>query len=157
MYICSYTPDYAIQLADIFHEAVHAIDSSYSQKQKEAWAPTPPDYLAWSKRLKKKNVFMAKTDNIAIGFIELDPDGHIDCMYTLPQYQHSGVASRLYEHIETLAITMNINRLYVEASIVARPFFEKRGFTLLHKNEIKRHGAILVNYSMEKVIHPERA
>lgn len=157
MRICNYTPDHAGQLAEIFHEAVHTIaPSCYTQEQKEAWAPTPPDYLAWSKRLKDKHVFMAITDNLVIGFIELDPDGHIDCMYTLPRYQNCGVASRLYNHIETFAISMNIKHLYVEASIVARPFFEKHGFTLLHKNEVKRHGSILVNYSMEKIILPEK-
>ena len=158
MDICSYTSEYAVQLANIFHQAVHAVDSTcYTQEQKEAWAPSPPDYLAWSKRLKNKNAFMAMIDNTVVGFIELDPDGHIDCMYTLPQYQNHGVASRLYEYIEALAIAMNIKRLYVEASILALPFFEKRGFILLHKNEIRRHGTTLVNYSMEKLIQPEDA
>lgn len=40
--------------------------------------------------------------------------------------------------------------LSVEASIVAKPFFESRGFVVLHENKIKKSGQILINYSMEK-------
>ena len=45
-----------------------------------------------------------------------------------------------------------LDRLYytVHASITARPFFEKRGYAVVCKQEVQRHGVWLVNYAMEK-------
>ncbi|WP_231517059.1 GNAT family N-acetyltransferase [Marinobacterium lacunae] len=84
------------------------------------------------------------------GFIELDTDGHIDCTYTHPDFQRMGVASTLYEYLLEEASTRKIKRLYVEASLIAKPFFERRGFSVVRKNEVQRNGVTLVNFSMEK-------
>jgi len=153
MEIQTYSADKAREIADLFHQSVHAIASSlYSSEQKEAWAPTPVDYECWAERLKVKKPFIALIENCVVGFIELDADGHIDCTYTHPDFQGRGVASALYKHLLTEARTRNMKRLYVEASLVAKPFFEHRGFSVVKKNEVQRNGVSLVNFSMEKYI-----
>nr|WP_320167294.1 GNAT family N-acetyltransferase [uncultured Methylophaga sp.] len=130
---------------------MHAIDSSvYTVQQKAAWAPPPIDYAFWSARLEAKKPFVAIVNNRVAGFMELDADGHIDCTYTHPDFQRMGVASMLYEHLQAEAIKRNLQRLYVEASIIAKPFFEHRGFAVFRKNAVQRHGVSLVNFSMEK-------
>ena len=41
MEITSYSATLATEIADLFHQSVHAIDSDvYTPEQKEAWAPT---------------------------------------------------------------------------------------------------------------------
>lgn len=141
----------ATDVADLFHRAVHAIDRKvYCERQKEAWAPTPPDYHGWRDRLALKQPLLALIGNEVAGFIELDPDGHIDCCYTHPKHQGKGVASILYRQMEHSAKERGLERLFVEASIVAKPFFERRGFVVLRRNNVYRNGEILVNYSMEK-------
>ncbi|WP_024302126.1 GNAT family N-acetyltransferase [Pseudogulbenkiania sp. MAI-1] len=150
-----YTPDRAIEIADLFHRSVHAIDLSvYTPEQKEAWAPTPPDYEYWAQRLSQKRPLLAIKDNRVVGFIELDLDGHIDCMYTHPEFQGKGVASALYEHLQEQAKARKIDRLYVEASFVAKPFFENRGFSVVKQNEMQRKGVALINFTMEKHLNP---
>jgi len=150
-----YTEEWAKEIADLFYQSVHAIDPSvYTPKQKEAWAPTPVDYERWFERLSTKKPFVAIIENHVAGFIELDADGHIDCTYTHPDFQGIGVASSLYEYLLSEAKEEGIKRLYVEASLIAKPFFEHRGFSVVKKNEVQRNGASLINFSMEKYLSP---
>lgn len=150
MHIRNYQPSDAREIADLFHDAIHAIDPEYySKEQAEAWAPTPPDYGHWQRRLDRKQPFVAEINQKIVGFIELDPDGYIDCMYTHKDYQRQGIAGQLYDHLKMMAHQKGIKRLYVEASILARPFFEARGFELVKENAIERRGQQLINYSME--------
>ncbi|MFM2481644.1 GNAT family N-acetyltransferase [Celerinatantimonas sp. YJH-8] len=153
MNIQTYSEDKAREIAELFYQSVHAVDSLvYTAAQKDAWAPAPIDYVRWSERLAIKNPFLAIIRGRVAGFIELDADGHIDGTYTHPDYQGIGVASALYEHLLKEANIRNINRLYVEASLIAKPFFEKRGFSVVKKNEVDRQGVSLVNFSMEKYL-----
>ena len=155
MDIQTYSSERASEIADLFHQSVHAIDPSvYSPELKEAWAPTPVNYERWSERLNEKQPFVAVIENRVAGFIELDADGHIDCTYTHPDFQGKGVASTLYEHLLEEAKSRNIKRLYVEASLIAKPFFEHRGFSVVKKNEVQRNGVSLVNFLMEKQLSP---
>jgi putative acetyltransferase len=157
MKIQTYSPDKAREIADLFHKSVHAIDPLlYSSEQKEVWSPTPIDYERWAERLNVKKPFVAIIEGRVAGFIELDTDGHIDCTYVHPDFQGRGVACALYEHLITETRVKNIKRLYVEASLVAKPFFEHRGFSVSKKNEIQRNGITLVNFSMEKSLIPNK-
>ncbi|EDM68501.1 Thioredoxin related protein [Moritella sp. PE36] len=150
MEIKSYSNEWDAEITDLFYQSVHAIDPTvYTPEQKEAWAPTPPDYATWSKRLKVKRPLVAIIDGQVAGFIELDADGHIDCTYTHPSFQGMGVASALYEHLLAEARIRDIQRLYVEASLIAKPFFEHRGFTTVKQNTLQRNGVTLVNFTME--------
>lgn len=149
----SYSPNKATQIAKLFHQSVHAIDPKYySAQQKEAWAPSPPDISKWKVRLDKTKPLLAMLNGQVVGFMELEQDGHIDCAYTHPGYQNIGVASALYNCILAQAKAKNIKRLYVEASIVAKPFFERRGFALIQQNTVTLRGQTLSNFSMEKLL-----
>ncbi|WNJ97929.1 GNAT family N-acetyltransferase [Vibrio ruber] len=153
MNIQTYSPEWAREIADLFYQSVHAIDPAiYTPEQKAAWAPAPVNYELWSERLSIKKPFVAIIDNHVAGFIELDSDGHIDCTYTHPNFQGIGVASSLYEHLLSQAKEAGMTRLYVEASLIAKPFFERRGFTVVKQNEVQRNGESLINFSMEKYL-----
>jgi putative acetyltransferase len=155
MVIQNYSTSMAREISDLFYKAVHAIEPSfYSSEQKEAWAPTPIDYEGWAGRLNDKKPFIAIIENRVTGFIALDADGHIDCAYTHPNFQGRGVASALYKHLLKEARVRNLKRLYVEASHIAKPFFEHRGFLVLKKNELLINGVSLVNFSMERYLSP---
>ncbi|KFZ38710.1 histone acetyltransferase [Shewanella mangrovi] len=151
MKIQRYSAHQADEIARLFHLAVHAIDSSiYNQAQKNAWAPTPIDYQRWRARLAQKQPLVAMIEDRITGFIELDGDGHIDCTYTHPDFQRRGVAAALFEQLLQEAKQRQLKRLYVEASLLAKPFFEQRGFSLIKQNQVQRNGVSLVNFSMEK-------
>lgn len=149
--IRDYHSEDAVEIADLYHASVHAIDDKvYSRQQQEAWAPTPPDYHFWQQRLQRKRPFVAWQDNRIVGFIELEDDGHIDCAYTHPEFQRQGVMSALYQYLQQQAQERNISKLHVEASKVAHPFFEKQGFYYQKTNKVNRGGVALINYTLVK-------
>lgn len=140
-----------IAVAELFYAAVHSIDDVvYSTAQRHAWAPYPIDYAKWQRRLTRKRPWLALAEGQVVGFAELDDDGHIDCMYTAPNYQRYGIASALYAVLEQHAIALALPRLYVEASYLAQPFFFKQGFRQRQQNVVERNGEQLVNFTMEK-------
>ena len=139
----------AYPLTCLFHGAVHAIsDDLYTVEQKEAWAPSPPNHRAWKIRLDEKSPYVATLDGTAIGFIELEADGHIDCLYVDMGYQGMGVGSELLMHALKSANQRRMTHLYTEASKVARPIFERFGFVYRNTNHIQLRGQSLVNYTM---------
>lgn len=146
-----YQPTDVTTLIQIFYSAVHALDHNlYTTAQKRAWAPESMNLDAWSLRFAQKRPWCACLEDVCVGFIELDPDGHIDCTYIHPDAQGQGIASRLYQTLEQEARELGLQRLYVEASKAAKPIFQHWGFELCHTNEIHRAGEVLINYSMEK-------
>lgn len=149
MRIRDYRADDSIEIADLFHGSVHSLHvESFSAEELEAWAPTPPDYSHWRKRLAEKKPYVAERDGMIVGFIELEDDGHIDCFYTHKDFQRRGVGSALYSHLLQEADARDIQNLYLEASAIARPFFEREGFRLEKTNRLEGRGQILTNFSM---------
>lgn len=149
--IRTYQPQDADAIADLYHAAVHAIDPTvYSKEQQEAWAPTPPDKVFWKERLAQKQPFVAWREGRIVGFMELEADGHIDCAYTHPAFQGQGVAAALYAHLEANARQAGMARLYVEASHLIRPFFERRGFHCVQTNQVCLGRVSLTNFTLEK-------
>lgn len=137
-------------VVDVFYKSIHAIDESfYTQIQKEAWAPYPIDFQGWQERLLKSKPFLAYVKNELAGFLELRPNGYIDCMYVHPKFQKQGVGSKLYEEALTKAKENGFKKLLVDASVVAKPFFEKQGFQTLKTNHVMRKGVVLVNFTMQ--------
>ncbi|WP_028470700.1 GNAT family N-acetyltransferase [Neptunomonas japonica] len=149
MRLIEYSPDRAREIADLFYESVHAIDSSiYSDEQKDSWAPTPVNYSEWEKRLDRKKPYLLVIKDEVAGFIELESDGHIDCAYVAPRFHRKGIATHLLKHVMVVAKNSGLKQLHVEASIVAEPLFEKAGFFVENENQVIRHNIVLINYSM---------
>ncbi|MGY5451157.1 GNAT family N-acetyltransferase [Agarivorans sp. MS3-6] len=145
-----YSNEYAAAVAELFTAAVHAIDSSiYSVEQQQAWAPIPIDHYQWQARLSSERCYLALMGDQLLGFIELDGND-IDCCYVHPRFQAQGVATRLYQHIEAIAKQRGYEHLRVDASIVAKPFFEKHGFTQIRENQVARAGQTLTNFTLDK-------
>lgn len=150
MRIRHYQPGDHFAIAAIFTAAVHEIGSrDYSPEQCLAWSGTKPDPDHWKMRCAVKMPFVAEVDGEIAGFIELDPDGHIDCAYIHPAFQRRGIMTRLVRHAVATAFSRGDPKVYVEASIGARPMFEKIGFMTLRENMVDIKGVKLVNYRME--------
>ena len=154
MPIRAYRESDLTQVVALFQRAVAAIDPDiYSPAQKALWSPDTPDLARWQARLSKQSVYVEATEDRLMGFISLEADGHIDFTYVDPAYQRQGIAQQLYDFVENLARNSHAPRLYVEASILARPFFEKQGFTLVSANQNQRGDQILINYTLEKHLY----
>ena len=87
-----------------------------------------------------------------VAFIDLELDGHIDRLYAAPEAAGCGIASRLYDAIETAARAQGIGRLFTEASELARRFFKRKGFAVLGREDIILRGVPIHNYRMAKTL-----
>lgn len=140
-------------LWSLLYDTVHKVNcKDYTQAQIEAWAPSQWDLPQWVNRLNKTNPFVAEINSQLVGFVELEPNGHIDCFYCAHNWQGKGVGSSLLQAIEHEAPTLGVSRLYAEASITAKGFFEKKGFSVEGKKTVSLRGEQFTNYAVSKRI-----
>lgn len=145
----AYTPEHADALVGMFHEAVHR-SSEYSTFQQEAWAPTPPDLAAWRMRFERTRPRIALHAGTPVGFIERHPQTYIDCCYVAPAFQHRGIATQMVKWVEAQARQAGVAALYVDASLGARPLFERLGFHVERRCHPTCAGVVLRNFAMRK-------
>jgi GNAT superfamily N-acetyltransferase len=149
--IRSYEAGDAPALARLFYETVHAVNQAdYSPEQLRAWAPEIPDPEAWHARMSSRCTLVAEEDGAVVGFVELERDRHLDMLYLHKDAVGRGVGSRLYRAVEQIAWERGLGRIFTEASITARPFFERQGFRVVGEQAIALRGARLTNFAMEK-------
>ncbi|WNG45350.1 GNAT family N-acetyltransferase [Archangium minus] len=144
-----YRPEDVDALMDLFRTAVLQVARrDYTEAQVRAWAGRM-DREHWLKRLAAKPTFIAEVSGQIAGFSDLEPDGHIDMLFVHADHQGRGVAAALFDHILARAKAAGLGRLYTEASLTARPFFERRGFTLIAAQDVPVAGEVLRNFRME--------
>ena len=151
--IRGYQPRDAADLAEVFYRSVReAALADYTPAQVEAWLPARPDASLMARRAGDGRLVLVAVDDDdrVVAYIDLEPDGHIDHLYCVPEAVGRGVASRLYDALETAARDQRIGRLYVEASEAARRLFARKGFTLQRRQDLVRHGVAIHNYVMAK-------
>ena len=153
--IRSYVPDDCRPLIEVFRESVRRTGlRHYSLEQVLAWAPDEIDSVRFGLRRADRQTWVAEIGGKAVGFSDLEPDGHIDMLYVHPDFQHRGLASALLRVVESAAGERGLTRLYTESSICARAIFERFGFRVLAAQTVAIGGQILANLRMEKLIDP---
>lgn len=136
--------------AEIFLRAIREVASrDYTPEQIDAWAKVE-DRQAWDERRSSRPTWIAEIENLPIGFADLEADGHLDMMFVHPDYQGIGAAGLLLQRIEAAAREQGLKRIFTEASLTARPFFERHGFTVLAQQSVEKRGQSLTNFRMEK-------
>jgi putative acetyltransferase len=143
----------AQELADLFYSTIREVNiKDYSLEQVKAWAPEDRNFEEWKQSFKDKVVFVAIKSEAIVGFGELESSGHIDRFYIHKNHLGKKVARQIYQAIEEEAIYLGIKRLFVEASITAKPFFLKMNFDHVQEQKVILRGIEFINYRMEKII-----
>jgi putative acetyltransferase len=138
-------------VAALFTESVHGLASGlYDSHQLEAWAPFKPDLQAWTERLNGLSTLVADEGGDLVGFISYDESGHMAFLYVVPRYAKQGVGTALFRQAESAVFSAGCRDLVTEASLVARPFFEKLDFKVLGEQRVVRNGTILKRFFMRK-------
>jgi putative acetyltransferase len=151
MHIRPYRSEDAQALSALFFDAVRTLGAkAYSPAQVEAWAPAAPDPAEFAARCGDgRMVLVAEAGQGRVaGFIDLEADGHIDRLFRSPEPWAVGAGAALLDAILDHAADQGLDRLYVEASELARPLFERRGFRLVARREFERNGVMIHNYAM---------
>jgi putative acetyltransferase len=139
------------ELVALFRGSVRSIAGrDYTLAQVLAWAPDAADRDSWAVRLAASSTWVAALAGRPMGFSSLEPGGYLDMLFVHPDYQNRGIASLLLKRLEISAAARGLARLFTEASITARPFFERRGFHMIEAQTVVRRGQELRNYRMER-------
>jgi putative acetyltransferase len=137
-------------LARLFYLSVRNGAGSYSDVQREAWAPAVPALEPWADRLARQTVIVAERDDGIAGFMTMDVHGYIDLAFVRPECIGCGVGSALYGEIERIAVNAGHTAMTVQASDMARYLFERRGWTLIESTCVERQGIALPTHQMRK-------
>lgn len=122
----------------------------YTLEQVLAWAADEVDREGWALRLATCSTWVAGLGACAVGFISLEPSGRVDMLYVDAQHQGRSIASSLLRRAESSARARGLLRLFTEASITAKPFFERRGFHAGEAQTVARRGQELTNFRMTR-------
>ncbi|WP_236026378.1 GNAT family N-acetyltransferase [Alicyclobacillus suci] len=97
--------------------------------------------------------YVAERNGTILGFADATNDGYLDHLYTHRNYQGIGVASTLVQTVESKIIALGVPRVTTDASITARPFFERRGYRVVQPQMVTVRGVTMQNFRMEKWLH----
>ena len=158
MQIRRYKQEDTHQILELFTNTVQQVNiKDYTKEQVNAWAPKGLNQGQWESRIKhlatslsSKATYVAESEGKIVGFANLENNGHIDHFYCHKDFQRQGIGTLLYETIESQAKCLNLEKLFTEASITAKPFFESKGFVVIEKQEVVRSDVTFVNFKMHK-------
>ncbi len=150
---------HAQQLAELTGAAIRGVGSEkYSPSQVDAWAARHPNADRFLERHAKGDMITVAVDEtgLAVAYSLIEPDGHFDMLYCHPDHTRRGLADRLLSAAEQTARSMGLKRQYTEASELARPTFERAGYSVTHRRDftIEHDGkdVSIHNYAMEKLL-----
>lgn len=148
MLLRKYTESDCKQLSELFFQTVHKINKKdYSNEQLNVWATGKVDIEEWNKSFLEHYTIVAVENNEIIGFGDIDYSGYLDRLYVHCNYQRRGIATAICNQLEK---SIDTNVITTQASITAKPFFEKRGYRVIKEQQVERNGILLTNYIMEK-------
>ncbi len=148
--IRKYEPADCGPILKLFYETVHSVNArDYSPEQLDAWADGNADAEKWNASFLAHNTVVALVGGEIAGFGDMDGKGYLDRLYVGRDYQGMGIASAI---CDTLEGAFAAEKFTTQASITAKPFFEKRGYTAVKEQTVERRGVLLTNYIMEKTI-----
>lgn len=138
------------QLTKLFADTIeHTCQKDYSPAQRKTWSKSANALEKWERKIKNQYFIKAIYKDTPIGFASLEGNC-LDMMYVHKDFQGWGIAHGLLQHIELRAIQNDMVNIVADVSITALPFFEKNGFQIVKKNQIKKDDEILENFSMIK-------
>lgn len=140
-------------IIELFNDSVRQVASrDYNPAQMDAWAPIAVDKPLWSERLESKPTVVAEYQRQIAGFSDLEPGGHIDMLFVHSDFQGLGVARSLMDHILDAAREQRLSELSTDASVTARPFFERIGFRVVREQDVQLRGQTFHNYRMVRAL-----
>lgn len=143
-------------IRQLFKDTVLTVNrKDYTDEETADWASCGDSTSHW-KELVNSLYFIIATcpDGSLAGFAAIRADGYLHSMYVHKDRQRLGVASRLLDIMETHARLNGLTEITADVSITARPFFEKKGYTVKKEQKAKANRLYMTNYKMHKTLLP---
>jgi putative acetyltransferase len=144
-----YKPSDSTACFRVFRTAVQiGVTEHYTQEQRDAWAPDTEMPDDWPQMFENHVTWVATRWGRVRGFMSMGDDGHVDLAYVSPDRTGQGIGLALCRKLETEARNRNLPFMTTEASLVAKPFFERLGWQVEARQSVIRKGVILTNFRM---------
>jgi len=122
-------------LAAIYAAAIDELTAEdYTDEQRYAWIALAEDEQTFGQRLAASLTLVAIVEGEPVGFISLRDNLSIEHLYVSPNIIREGVATALCDALERLATARGAQKLTVDSSDTAEPFFKQRGYVLQSRN-----------------------
>lgn len=141
----------------LFQETIHSINiKDYSPIQINLWAPSiKPEVTSRWELLFQNISYVAEYNNQIVGFADLSLQGYLDRLYVHKNFQSRGIATNLLKKLEERANNLNLKEITTAASITAKSFFEKNGFSIVKEQQVDIQGVKFINFAMVKFLVPK--
>lgn len=147
-----YSKDDAGAVLEVFKRSVQGIaPARYSHAQVVAWAGSDHNIDEWASRMEARETIVACEGDRIVGWIEMEPNGHLDMLYCIPEAAGTGIAGQLYDVLLQRARQIGLRRLYAEASVFSESFFMKRGWQI-DLREVITHNSVPINRARMSIV-----
>lgn len=143
-----------VELRELFRTTVLTINRlNYSQEEVEDWASCGDELSRWEELIKTHYFFVAVDGRgVIVGFSSITSQGYLHSMFVHKDFQNRGIATMLLREAEHYAAANGILRITSEVSLTARPFFERKGYTVEVEQKRRANKLSLTNFWMAKTI-----
>ena len=138
-------------LQAVFQASIEGLcQRDYSAAQRAVWAACGVPREPWEERVRDGYFLLAvSAAGDCMGFASLEGAAHLHSLYVHPTFARRGVGRVLVEAHIAEARARGARRLHTEASLTARPFFERLRFRMLSQQIVPLGGEELVNFCMQ--------
>ena len=151
MTLRDYLPTDAESLAAVYRDAARNLGRQrYTDAQTSAWALHPEDLEQFRVALSAGQTICAVVDGSPVAFGQRNPADHLAYLYCHSAHARRGYASAILAALEARAAADRVSTLQVEASGVARPFFERHDYLVVEEEHPIRHGLEFLRFKMRK-------
>lgn len=138
----------------LFFDAITNVAiGDYSEEEVKVWSSGATNIERWKMKFEKQLFFVAEIEAEIVGFTSLLGIDYIDHLYVSHLHQGKGIASQLLTYVELQAKNKGAKELKSDVSITARPFFERKGYVVVKRNEIQHLGQVLINFDVVKAVN----
>lgn len=139
------------ELMNLFQNTVLAINKrDYSQDLVEDWASCANPQILDDMIKNHYFIVAVHQKSRIVGFSSITSMGYLHNMFVHKDFQGRGIAAMLLKEIERHAAAIGISRITSEVNITARPFFEKKGYTVEMVQNRKANRLSLTNFRMTR-------
>lgn len=151
MRLREYIPADAESLAEVYRDAARTLGrQGYTTEQTRIWAIHPEDLDEFRMALSHGFTVCALVSDSPVAFGQMNPANHVAYLYCHSAYARLGYASAILARLEEYAHSHQVTTVQVEASCVARPFFEHAGYRVVEEEHPVRHGMEFIRFKMVK-------
>ena len=125
----------------VFYRAVReGAAAHYPAAELATWARSPEPDQTKPDKLLQQWCYVAEEDGCITGFFSMQPDGHLDMAFVLPEVMGNGTAAALYETLMAHAKAAGLTRFTVVAAAQSRRFLSRRGWQFDRMGTFTEHG-----------------